>query len=41
MAKQGFKVADSDMHGLEPPDLWLNDIDPRFKAPAPVGLTGV
>lgn len=39
MAKGGFKVADSDMHVIEPADLWLNYIDPRFKARAPVGLT--
>lgn len=30
MAKQGFKVADSDMHLIEPADLWLNYIDRRF-----------
>src|SRR2546426_11713408 len=24
MAKQGFRIADSDMHVLEPADLWLN-----------------
>lgn len=41
MARQGFKVADSDMHVIEPPDLWLRYIDPRFKARAPVGLTEV
>src|SRR2546426_7165728 len=41
MAKQGFRIADSDMHFLEPADLWLNYIDPRFKARAPVGLTEV
>src|SRR5207253_11425059 len=41
MAKQGFRIADSDMHVLEPADLWLNYIDPRFKARAPVGLTEV
>ena len=41
MAKQGFRVADSDMHVLEPADLWLNYIEPRFKARAPVGRTEV
>lgn len=35
MAKQGFKVMDSDIHVMEPPDLWLNYIEPRFKDRAP------
>ncbi len=39
--KQGCKVADSDMHVIEPADLWVRYIDPRFKARAPVGLTEV
>jgi predicted TIM-barrel fold metal-dependent hydrolase len=39
MAKHGFKVADSDMHVLEPPDLWQRHIDPAWKHAAPVGLT--
>src|SRR5438876_1099656 len=41
MARERFAVADSDMHVIEPADLWLNYIDPRFKARAPVGLTEV
>src|SRR5438046_10148723 len=41
MARGRFAVADSDMHVIEPADLWLNYIDPRFKARAPVGLTEV
>ena len=40
MAKNGFKVFDSDMHVMEPPDLWQRYIEPEFKAYAPIGLTG-
>ncbi len=39
MSSRGFKVADSDMHVLEPPDLWQRWIDPAWKHAAPVGLT--
>ena len=35
MAKDGFKVMDSDIHVLEPHDLWLRYIEPRFKDRAP------
>ena len=35
MAKGGFKILDSDMHVLEPPDLWERYIDPAFKDRAP------
>src|SRR5213594_1160988 len=35
----GFLVADSDMHVLEPPDLWQRYIDPAWRHAAPVGLT--
>ena len=31
-------VADSDLHVMEPPDLWERYIDPAFKHAAPVGL---
>jgi predicted TIM-barrel fold metal-dependent hydrolase len=37
MAHDGFKVIDSDMHVIEPADLWQSYIDPAFKAIAPVG----
>ena len=37
MAKNGFKVLDSDMHCMEPPDLWERYIDPPFKDRAPKG----
>src|SRR5579883_1654921 len=39
MAKQGFRVLDSDMHVMEPPDLWTRYIDPKFRDIAPVGTT--
>ena len=39
MSKNGFKVMDSDMHIMEPPDLWPRYIDPEFKDQAPRGLT--
>ena len=35
MAKDGFKVMDSDIHVLGPHDLWLRYIEPRFKDRAP------
>ena len=37
MAKDGFKVLDSDMHIVEPWDMWLHYIEPEFKGRAPVG----
>src|SRR6187401_1444072 len=39
MAKGGFKVFDSDMHIMEPPDLWLRYIADEFKEIAPRGIT--
>ncbi len=39
MTSHGLRVADSDMHILEPPDLWQRYIDPAWKHAAPVGLT--
>ena len=39
MAKNGFRVLDSDMHVLEPAGLWQEYIDPAFRDRAPVGLT--
>ncbi|NIO11726.1 MAG: amidohydrolase family protein, partial [Deltaproteobacteria bacterium] len=38
MAKKGFKVLDSDMHIMEPPDLWERYIDSEFKGQGPRGL---
>ena len=40
MAKHGFKVFDSDMHILEPADLWPRYVDKKSKHLAPVGTTG-
>ena len=39
MAKHGFKIMDSDMHIIEPPDLWQRYIAPEFRDRAPVGQT--
>jgi predicted TIM-barrel fold metal-dependent hydrolase len=39
VALDGLPVADSDMHVLEPADLWQRYIDPAFRHVAPVGLT--
>src|SRR5207248_5441775 len=39
MAHGAFKVLDSDIHIIEPPDLWPRYIDPAFRDRAPVGLT--
>ena len=35
MARNGFKVLDSDMHVMEPPDLWQNYTSPDFRDRAP------
>src|SRR5438128_10549056 len=37
--KNGYRVLDSDMHVMEPADLWQRDIDPAYRETAPVGLT--
>jgi predicted TIM-barrel fold metal-dependent hydrolase len=39
MTKSGFRVLDSDMHIMEPPDLWERYIDAKFKTRAPRGVT--
>ncbi len=39
MAKNGFRVLDSDMHIMEPPDLWETYLEPEFKPLAPRGVT--
>jgi uncharacterized protein len=39
MANNGFKVLDSDMHILEPADLWQRYIDKKFQHLAPFGTT--
>ena len=38
MAKNGYKILDSDMHIMEPPDLWERYIDKKFQARAPRGI---
>ena len=39
MARDGFRVFDSDMHIMEPPDLWERHIAPEFRSVAPRGMT--
>ena len=39
MAKDGFRILDSDMHIMEPPDLWLRYVDEQYRSQAPVGVT--
>ena len=39
MTKNGMKVLDSDMHLMEPVDLWERYLDAKYKADAPRGLT--
>jgi len=40
MAKNGMKIMDSDMHIIEPPDLWQRYIAPEFRDRAPHGRPG-
>lgn len=40
MARDGFRVFDSDMHVLEPPDAWQRYIERRFRDRAPRGMSG-
>ena len=37
MAKNGYRILDSDLHLEEPPDLWQRYVDAPFKHLAPVG----
>ena len=39
MTKNGMKVLDSDMHLMEPVDLWERYLDAKYKTDAPRGLT--
>ena len=39
MGFEGCVVADSDLHVMEPPDLWQRWIDPAYRHAAPVGLS--
>ncbi len=38
MAWHGYRVADSDMHVMEPPDLWQRYMDPSWGPLRPIGL---
>ena len=35
MAKAGFRIMDSDIHVLEPHDLWVRYMEPGFREQAP------
>ena len=37
MVRNGFKVLDSDLHIIEPADLWQRYIDAEFRSQAPWG----
>ncbi len=39
MSRNGFLVFDSDMHIMEPPDLWPRYIDEKYRSRAPIGVT--
>ena len=39
MAKGGYRIVDSDMHIMEPPDLWQRYTDKRYRDYAQVGVT--
>jgi uncharacterized protein len=39
MALRDHVLADSDLHVMEPPDLWVRYISPEYRHAAPVGLT--
>jgi predicted TIM-barrel fold metal-dependent hydrolase len=39
MARDGLKILDSDMHLMEPVDLWERYLDSKFRSEAPRGLT--
>ena len=37
MARNGYRIMDSDMHVFEPADMWVRHIDPRYRDRAPIG----
>jgi uncharacterized protein len=41
MAVNGWLAADSDMHVMEPPDLWQRYMPPAWEHAAPVGMTEI
>lgn len=38
MARNGYRILDSDLHVMEPPDLWQRYTEEKFRHLAPVGL---
>jgi uncharacterized protein len=40
MAKRGFRIMDSDLHTMEPDDLWQKYLDPPFRKAAPTFTRG-
>ncbi len=38
MAKNGFRVFDSDLHVIEPPDLYKRYLDPKYRDQAPTAI---
>jgi predicted TIM-barrel fold metal-dependent hydrolase len=41
MARNGYRILDSDLHIMEPPDLWQRYTEEKFKHEAPIGLNEV
>lgn len=41
MGVKGWKVADSDMHVMEPADLWQRYMDPAWEHAAPIGMSEI
>lgn len=41
MARNGFRILDSDLHIMEPPDLWQRFTDAKFRHLAPIGKNDV
>jgi predicted TIM-barrel fold metal-dependent hydrolase len=41
MARNGYRILDSDLHVMEPPDLWQRYTDQRYRHLAPVGLNEI
>ena len=37
--RNGWRIADSDMHVMEPADLWQRYIDPEWRHAAPIGMS--
>src|ERR1700690_1347781 len=41
MARNGYRILDTDLHIMEPPDLWQRYTDKKFRHLAPAGLNEV